>query len=514
MDEASSFIEKINKSYQPKEDYIYLGSGILNGEIIAPAQVNLSLKMMNRHGLVAGATGTGKTRTLQLIAEQLSDAGVPVFMLDVKGDLSGLHQAGELLPPLVERGELLHRPFVPEGFPVELFSLSGKVGNPMRITIDEFGPVMLARVLDLNDTQTGVLTAIFKYADDNNMPLVDLEDLKKLLNYLSQGPGAMEIKTDYGSISTSSSSTILRKIVGLEQQGLANIFGETSFDIQDLFNREDGKGVISLLNISDVQDQPLLFSTFLMSLLAQLFKKLPEVGNPEKPKLIFFFDEAHLLFKNASKTFLSQIDQVIRLIRSKGVGVFFCTQAATDIPENILGQLGSRIQHALRAFTPNDADALKKTVKTYPHSEFYEIDRILTQLGTGQALITVLNDKGIPTEVVATHLIPPRAKMDPLDPQSFQQLVVNSPFYMKYHTSLNPHSADEIIDIKIAQAEVKKAQEKPTIKPAPARKSTRQTPMEAARKAVTSTVAREIARGASKVLVSMFSALLGGKKKR
>lgn len=513
MDDITNFIEKINKSYQPKGDYIYLGSGILNGKIIAPAQVNLSLKMMNRHGLVAGATGTGKTRTLQLIAEQLSDAGVPVFMLDVKGDLSGLHQAGDPLPALVERGELLERPFVPEGFPVELFSLSGQVGNPMRITVDDFGPILLARVLDLNDTQTGVLTAIFKYADDNKMPLIDLEDLKKSLNYLSQGSGAMEIKADYGSISTSSSGTILRKIIGLEQQGLANIFGETSFDINDLFNHEDGKGVISLLNISDVQDQPILFSTFLMSLLAQLFKKLPEVGNPDKPKLVFFFDEAHLLFKNASKTFLSQIDQIIRLIRSKGVGVFFCTQAATDIPENILGQLGSRIQHALRAFTPNDADALKKTVKTYPHSEFYEIDRVLTQLGTGQALITVLNDKGIPTEVVATHLIPPRAKMDPLDPQSFQQLVVNSPFYLKYHTVINPRSANEILDEKIARDEVKEAQEKPIIKPS-ARKSTRQTPLEAAQKAVTSTMAREIARGASKVLISMFAAMLGGKKKR
>jgi DNA helicase HerA-like ATPase len=514
MNDVAKFIEKINKSYQPKGDYIYLGSGILNGEIIAPAQVNLSLKMMNRHGLVAGATGTGKTRTLQLIAEQLSDAGVPVFMLDVKGDLSGLHQAGDLLPALVERGELLEHPFVPKGFPIELFSLSGQVGNPMRITVEEFGPILLARILDLNDTQTGVLTAIFKYADDNKMPLIDLEDLKKSLNYLSQGPGAIEIKADYGNISSSSSSTILRKIIGLEQQGLAHIFGEPSFDIHDLFNREDGKGVISLLNISDVQDQPILFSTFLMSLLAQLFKKLPEVGNPDKPKLVFFFDEAHLLFKNASKTFLSQIDQIIRLIRSKGVGVFFCTQAATDIPENVLGQLGSRIQHALRAFTPNDADALKKTVKTYPHSEFYEIDRVLTQLGTGQALITVLNDKGIPTEVVATHLIPPRAKMDPLDPKSFQQLVANSSFYLKYHTSINTHSANEILDSKIAQAEVKKAQEKPVTKPSPTRKSTRQTPLEAAQKAVTSTLAREIARGASKVLVSMFAAMLGGKKKR
>ncbi|HLT41207.1 MAG TPA: helicase HerA-like domain-containing protein [Sphingobacteriaceae bacterium] len=513
MERETVFIDKVSQSYHPKGAYIYLGSGILDGNIVAPAQVNFALKMMNRHGLIAGATGTGKTRTLQLIAEQLSAENVPVFMLDVKGDLSGLNEPGEMLPALVERAEILDRPFVPAGFPVELFSLSGKVGNPMRITIDNFGPIMLGRVLDLNDTQTGVLTALFKYANDNNIPLIDLEDVKKILNYLSQGEGAQEIKADYGRISTSTSSTILRKIVGLEQQGLASIFGETSFDINDLFNREDGKGVISLLNISDVQDQPLLFSTFLMSLLAQLFKTLPEVGNPDKPKLVFFFDEAHLLFKNASKAFLSQIDQIIRLIRSKGVGVFFCTQAATDIPESILGQLGSRIQHALRAFTPNDADALKKTVKTYPQSEFYEIDRVLTQLGTGQALITVLNDKGIPTEVVATHLIPPQAKMDPLDTKSFQQLVLNSPFHLKYHQVIHPRSANEIIDEKIVHNTLQQSQTK-TPKGSTTRKSTRQTPLEAAQKAVTSTLAREIARGVSRGIINIFTGMLGGKKKK
>lgn len=513
MDKERAFIEKVTQSYQPKGEFIYLGSGILDGKVIAPAKVNLALKMMNRHGLIAGATGTGKTRTLQLIAEQLSEEGVPVFMLDVKGDLSGLHQAGDLIPALVERGEILERPFVPAGFPTEFFSLSGKVGNPMRITVGEFGPIMLGRVLDLNDTQTGVLTAIYKYADDKQMALVDLDDIKKLLNYLSQGEGAQEIKADYGSISTSSSGTILRKIVGIEQQGLGSIFGETSFDIDDLFNRIDGKGVISLLNISDVQDQPVLFSTFLMSLLAQLFKTLPEVGNPDKPTLVFFFDEAHLLFKNASKAFLSQIDQIIRLIRSKGVGVFFCTQAATDIPENVLGQLGSRMQHALRAFTPNDADALKKTVKTYPRSDFYEIDRILTQLGTGQALITVLNDKGIPTEVVATHLIPPQAKMDPLDGNTFQQLVNGSPFYRKYHNVVNPYSAGEIIDAQVAQNTIQQAKEKTAVEKK-GRTNTRQTPFEAAQKAVTSTLGREIAKGASKLIISIFAGMLGGKKRK
>lgn len=512
MDKESSFIEKVTNSYKPKGAFIYLGSGILDGKIIAAAQVNLALKMMNRHGLIAGATGTGKTRTLQLIAEQLSDEGVPVFMLDVKGDLSGLYQAGEMMPALIERGEALQRPYVPAGFPVELFSLTGNVGNPMRITINEFGPVMLGRILDLNDTQTGVLSAVFKYADDRKMGLINLDDLKKLVSYLSQGAGAAEIKDDYGKISSSSSGTILRKIVAIEQQGVGDIFGEPAFDIDDLFQREDGKGVISLLNISDVQNQPVLFSTFLLSLLAQLFKKLPEVGDPDKPKLVFFFDEAHLLFKNASKAFLNQVDQIIRLIRSKGVGVFFCTQANTDIPENVLGQLGNRIQHALRAFTPNDAEALRKTVKTYPHSDFYEIDRILTQLGTGQALITVLNDKGIPTEVVATHLVPPRAVMGPLDPQTYQQLVGKSSFYQKYHQLVDNRSASEILEDKIASNTAKEAAQKEQVQRT--RTSTRQSPLEAAQKAATSTIARELARGIGKIAIAVIAGIIGGKKRR
>ena len=285
----------------------------------------------------------------------------------------------------------------------------------MRATVLEFGPTLLAKILDLNDTQTGVLAVIFKYADDNKMPIIDLNDLKKLVSYLAEDEGAEEIKSAYGKISTATSGTILRKIVTIEQQGLGAMFGERSFDIQDLFESVDGKGTISLLNISDVQNQPVLYSTFLLSLLAELFYSMPEAGDLDKPKLVFFFDEAHLLFKSSSKAFLEQIETIIRLIRSKGIGVFFCTQSPTDVPESVLSQLGNRIQHALRVFTPNDADALKKTVNTYPRSDFYEIDQVLTSLGTGQALITVLNEKGIPTEVAATMLTPPRAHMGPLN---------------------------------------------------------------------------------------------------
>ncbi|MCX2583236.1 helicase HerA-like domain-containing protein [Pedobacter sp. MR22-3] len=449
MSESAKFIEQIKSSYSPTGSYIYLGAGILDGQVYSEAEVNLSLKMMNRHGLIAGATGTGKTRTLQLLAEQLSDAGVPVFMLDVKGDLSGLNKPGSVNPKIEERARQLNKPFAPSGFPLEIYSLSGKTGAQMRATVLEFGPTLLSKILDLNDTQAGVMAVIFKYADDNKMPIIDLNDLKKLVSYLSEGAGAAEIKSDYGSISSSTSGTILRKIVAIEQQGLGGMFGEKSFDIADLLERVDGKGIISLLNIADVQNQPVLYSTFLLSLLAELFNTMPEVGDLDKPKLVFFIDEAHLLFKNSSKAFLEQIETIIRLIRSKGIGVFFCTQSPTDVPESVLGQLGNRVQHALRAFTPNDADALKKTVNTYPKSDFYEIDKILTALGTGQALITVLNEKGIPTEVSATMLTPPRSVMAPLSSADFEQLINGSQMYAKYKNTLDPESAYEMLTKKI-----------------------------------------------------------------
>ncbi|MGO4878223.1 helicase HerA-like domain-containing protein [Pedobacter psychrotolerans] len=449
MSESAKFIEQIKSSYSPTGSYIYLGAGILDGQVYSEAEVNLSLKMMNRHGLIAGATGTGKTRTLQLLAEQLSDAGVPVFMLDVKGDLSGLNKPGSVNPKIEERARQLNKPFAPSGFPLEIYSLSGKTGAQMRATVLEFGPTLLSKILDLNDTQAGVMAVIFKYADDNKMPVIDLNDLKKLVSYLSEGAGAAEIKSDYGSISSSTSGTILRKIVAIEQQGLGGMFGEKSFDIGDLLERVDGKGIISLLNIADVQNQPVLYSTFLLSLLAELFNTMPEVGDLDKPKLVFFIDEAHLLFKNSSKAFLEQIETIIRLIRSKGIGVFFCTQSPTDVPESVLGQLGNRFQHALRAFTPNDADALKKTVNTYPKSDFYEIDKILTALGTGQALITVLNEKGIPTEVSATMLTPPRSVMAPLSSADFEQLINGSQMYAKYKNTLDPESAYEMLTKKI-----------------------------------------------------------------
>jgi DNA helicase HerA-like ATPase len=502
-DQSAKFTEKIKASYKPSGSYIYLGAGILNGEVLSDAEVNLSLHMMNRHGLVAGATGTGKTRTLQLLAEQLSDAGVPVFMLDVKGDLSGLNQPGVSNPKIEERSQQLNKPFNPSGFPLELYSLSGKLGAQMRATVLEFGPTLLAKILDLNDTQSGVLAVIFKYADDNKMPIIDLNDLKKLVNYLAEDEGAEEIKSTYGKISTATSGTILRKIVTIEQQGLSAMFGERSFDIEDLFEKVDGKGTISLLNISDVQTQPVLYSTYLLSLLAEIFYSMPEAGDLDKPKLVFFFDEAHLLFNNSSKAFLEQIETIIRLIRSKGIGVFFCTQAPTDVPESVLSQLGNRIQHALRVFTPNDADALKKTVNTYPRSDFYKIDEILTSLGTGQALITVLNEKGIPTEVAATMLTPPRAIMGPLALADYNSLVQASPMTTKYAEAVDPESAYEILTKRVNDKLGEQGEEGEAPAPAKGEKSIIEQVMGAT---ITRQIGKEIVRG--------IFGMLTGKKPR
>jgi hypothetical protein len=460
-----NFIAAVNKSYNTSSPSIHLGAGVFNGEINADAKVNLPLRMMNRHGLVTGATGSGKTRTLQLIAEELSAAGVPVFMPDMKGDLSGLAKEGTVNEKITERAVAIGIPFQPSAFPIELYSLSGKVGAQMRATVTEFGPALLSKILELNDTQTGVLNILFKYSDDKKLGIVDFEDLKKVLNYLTEGPGAKEIKPDYGKISPASASTILRKIVSLEQQGVNQIFGETSFDIDDLFDRVDGRGVISILNVADVQNQPAIFSTFMLALLAELYQRLPEAGDLDKPKLVFFLDEAHLLFKDAPKAFLDQIDQVIRLIRSKGVGIFFCTQLTQDIPAVVLAQLGNRVHHVIRAFTPNDVKALRETVKTFPSSEFYEMEKQFTQLGTGQAFITVLNEKGIPTETVVTHLRPPASVMGPLSAEEYEKTIDRSDLYQKYKDAVNPQSAFELLERRMAEhEEVETKSAKPTSK--------------------------------------------------
>lgn len=489
-----SFIQSITKSYTSSNQSIYLGAGVYNNEIIADAKVSLPLRMMNRHGLVTGATGSGKTRTLQLIAEQLSAAGVPVFMPDMKGDLSGIAKQGSTHPKIQERAAALGIAYTPSSFPVEIYSLSGKVGAQMRATITEFGPALLSKILELNDTQTGVLNILFKYADDKQLPMVDFNDLKKVLNYLTEGEGVKEIKSDYGKISSATASTILRKIVSLEQQGVDQLFGETSFDSDDLFEKIDGKGVISLLNVSDIQNQPAIFSTFMLSLLAELYQRLPEAGDLDKPKLIFFLDEAHLLFKDAPKAFLDQVDQIIRLIRSKGVGIFFCTQLTQDVPGNVLAQLGNRVHHVIRAFTPNDVKALKETIKTFPSSAYYNMEQQFTQLGTGQAFITVLNEKGIPTETVVTHLAPPSSVMGPLLEDEYQRLLNESDIFRKYKDSVDPTSAFELLSERMAEQETEKekADEKKSI---PSRRQEKSTFEQVMASPITKQVGKEIVRG-------------------
>lgn len=513
---SEKFIEAINKSYTLSGSTIYLGAGIVDGEIQAAAKVNLSLKMMNRHGLVTGATGSGKTRTLQLIAEELSSAGVSVFMPDMKGDVSGMAKEGPVNDKIIERAKALGITHTPSGYPLQLYSLTGKVGAQMRATVTEFGPVLLSKILELNEVQGGVLMILFKYADDKDMPIVDLADLKKVLNYLSEGTGAAEIRETYGKISGATAGTILRKIVALEAQGLNQIFGEKSFDIDDLFEKVDGRGTISLLNVSDVQQQPMIFSTFMLALLAEMYQTLPEAGDLDKPKLIFFIDEAHLLFKDASKVFMDQIEQIIRLVRSKGVGIFFCTQLTQDVPPVILSQLGNRVHHVIRAFTPNDVQALKETVKTFPKSEFYDMEQQFTQLGIGQAFITVLNEKGIPTETVVTHLAPPKSFMGPLTPQEYQQQLDQSDFYKKYKDTLDPESAFEMLSKKMET--VKQAQQEAIEQKAEAKEVARTTVAPRGRQeksSIEKVMASPITRQIGKEIVrGVFGMLFGSAPKR
>jgi uncharacterized protein len=507
------FIESITKSYTHSGSSIYLGAGVLQGEIVPEAKVNLSLRMMNRHGLVTGATGSGKTRTLQLIAEALSAAGVPVFMPDMKGDISGMAKEGAVNDKIAERAKILGLNHQPTGFPMELYSLSGKLGAQMRATVTEFGPVLLSKILELNDVQSGVLMVIFKYADDKDLPIVDINDLKKVLNYLSEGAGAAEIKESYGKISGATASTILRKIVALEAQGLNQIFGEKSFDIDDLFAKVDGQGVISLLNVSDVQSQPLIFSTFMLALLAEMYQTLPEAGDLDKPKLIFFIDEAHLLFKDAPKAFMDQIEQIIRLVRSKGVGIFFCTQLTQDVPPVILSQLGNRVHHVIRAFTPNDVQALKETIKTFPKSEYYEMEAQFTQLGIGQAFITVLNEKGIPTETVVTHLAPPKSLMGPLTAQEYQAQLDQSDLYKKYQETIDPQSAFEILSEKMET--VKHQQEEAKQAKADAKAAAKPTSRRAEKSTFEKTMANPVVRQVGKEIVrGVFGMLFGSAPRR
>jgi DNA helicase HerA-like ATPase len=432
-------------------DTVLLGAVLEGAESHAEPLIHVSAGMLNRHGLIAGATGTGKTKTLQLIAEQLAERGVPVFLADVKGDLTGLAAPGESNERVQQRVQQTGAAWKATAFPVEFLSLSGLLGTPVRATISSFGPLLLAKVLGLNDTQTSVLTLVFEYCDDRGLLLLDLSDLRAVLQYLTN-EGVAELK-EYGSISKQSVSVILRKLVELEAQGAEAFFGEPEFDVDDLFEVDSaGRGRISILELRDVQDRPALFSTFLLWLLARLYNELPEVGDLPKPKLVFFFDEAHLLFEDASKALKAQIEQVVRLIRSKGVGVIFITQSPKDIPADVLGQLGNRVQHALRAFTPDDEKNLRAAARTFPKSEFYDIQQTLTSLGTGEALVTVLTERGTPTPTFAARLLPPRSRMGPLTDSEFQTALSTSKLIAKYRAAVDRESARERLAERTAEA--------------------------------------------------------------
>ena len=444
-------IAAITKGYTFAGETLDLGA-LMNGDPVPTAQIRIPLGMMNRHGLVAGATGTGKTRTLQGLAEQLAAKGVPVFAADMKGDLSGVATPGEPNDKLLARTKAIGQEWKPEASVTEYFALGGiGKGVPVRATVSGFGPLLLSKVLGLNPTQESSLGLVFHYADENGLALVDLSDLRAVLSYLTSDEGKGELK-ELGGLSPATAGVILRELITFADDGADVFFGEPEFDVHDfLRTASDGRGVISLLEVPGVADKPALFSTFLMYLLAELYELLPEVGDLDKPKLVFFFDEAHLLFKDASKDFLSSITQTVRLIRSKGVGVFFVTQTPKDVPSDVLGQLGSRVQHALRAFTPDDAKALRATVGTYPKSG-YDLERVLQELGTGEAIVTVMSEKGAPTPVAWTRLRAPQGLMTPTPDPDIERAVKASPLLAKYGTAIDRESAREILTAKMNAA--------------------------------------------------------------
>mgnify|MGYP003859583469 CR=1 FL=1 len=414
--------------------------------------VNIPLKTLNRHGLIAGATGTGKTVTLQIIAENMSAKGIPVLLMDVKGDLSGIAAFGTINPKIEERHAAIGIAYEAAGCTVELLSLSKEKGTRLRATVSEFGPVLFSKILELNDVQGGIVAILFKWADDNNLPLLDLKDFKKLLQY-STNEGKEIIEKDYGKISEASVGTILRKVIELETQGAEIFFGEKSFEVADLVRLDqNGRGVVSIIRLTDIQDKPKLFSTFMLQMLAEIYSSFPEAGDLEKPKLCVFIDEAHLVFSEASKALLNQIETIIKLIRSKGVGIYFCTQNPYDIPEDVLAQLGLKVQHALRAFTEKDRKAIRKTAENYPISLFYKTEELLTSIGIGQALITALNEKGIPTPLAATHLRAPKSRMGVLVPEELDRIVNSSLLGVKYNEELERESAYEILEAKLNTA--------------------------------------------------------------
>jgi DNA helicase HerA-like ATPase len=457
-------------------------------------------QMANRHGLIAGATGTGKTVTMQVLAENFSRIGVPVFMADVKGDISGISQPNAGNPKIAERVEQLQiKDYTPQGCPVVFWDIFGEQGHPARTTISEMGPLLLARLLDLNDTQTGVLSLVFKVADDNGLLLIDLKDLRSMLQYA--GDNAAQFRTSYGNISTTTIGTIQRGLLALEEQGAENIFAEPALDLFDFIKTDSqGRGVVNILAASKLMQTPMIYAPFLLWMLAELFERLPEVGDVEKPKLVFFFDEAHLLFNDIPKVLEEKIEQVARLIRSKGVGVYFVTQNPLDVPDVVLGQLGNRVQHALRAFTPRDQKAVRAAATTFRTNPKVDVETVITQLGVGEALVSLLDEKGMPGIVERAFIYPPCSQIGPIDPGRRQDIIRQSLLYGKYEKSVDRESAYELLQRRVEKLheDEAKAEAKPKGRQ---RESLLESVVKSTSRAMGSQIGRSIIRG---VLGSIF----------
>lgn len=505
----AQFKSLIEERYQFDGENFILGTAMLNNAAIPNTQIRVPLTTLNRHGLISGATGTGKTKTLQNFVERLSEAGISTLLMDIKGDLSGLAKAGSDHPKITERHELIGTPWESKGFPIELLTISEEKGTRLRATVSEFGPVLFSKILELNDNQAGVVSLIFKYCDDKGLALLDLKDFKKSLQYLLN-EGKDEIKAEYGALSPASTNVILRKLIELEEQGGERFFGERSFEVDDLLRKDaSGHAFCNILRLVDIQDKPKLFSTFMLCLLAEIYQELPEIGDKGKPELVIFIDEAHLIFKEASKELLDQIENIIKLIRSKGVGIFFITQNPTDIPEAILGQLGLKVQHALRAFTAKDRKAIKLIAENFPITEYYNTSDLITELGIGEALVTVLNEKGIPTPLVHTLLRAPSSRMEILSSAEIDEIVSNSQLVGKYNEVIDRESAYEILSAKLEAAakEAEAAGETGTSKPA-AGKEEPSTFDKLSKNPLVKTLAKEVTRGILGVLG------LGGRSRR
>ena len=522
---SPDFAATVAAGYTFDSPTLALGALVQGEEATESAQVGIPLAMMNRHGLVAGATGTGKTRTLQLMAEGLSSVGVPVFVADIKGDLSGMAIDGEPKDFIAKRTADIGQDWTPASYPLEFYSLGGiGQGVPIRTTVTDFGPILMSKVLGLNDTQESSLGLIFHWADSNKLALLDLNDLRAVIQFLTSKEGKAEL-AGIGGVSPATAGVILREISNLEAQGAEQFFGEPAFNTSDLLAvGPDGRGVVSALELPSLQDRPALFSTFIMWLLADLFADLPEVGDVDKPKLVFFFDEAHLLFTDASKDFLTQVTQTVRLIRSKGVGIFFVTQSPKDVPSDVLAQLGSRVQHALRAFTPEDAAALKAAVRTYPNSP-YDLEEVLTSLATGEAVVTVLSEKGAPTPVAWTRLRAPQGSMDIAPTEVISAVINASEGQAKYAAETDRESAYELLTARVEAADAVAQQaaeakaageqrakaEKEAAKPEPRTQAKDKSVVE---EVLTSSTAKSLARSAGRELINQISRSIFGVRKR